>query len=289
MDIDPTDFEHNTNLSELIKCLKKENATLNEKYTELYQEHIKCLEQNRNYREELNKLAPSPYSATINKLKITITPSPPGLPPSSSPPVLQSDLPIPPILSIHNEIDELNPPTLVLPSSYSLKLTESSDSLTPDGMDDEKDDENHMTLSPEIKPIKPKKQLTIDTKRDTSLEKRFKTNICKHWEKHEEYKKWMEDKPTYEIMANDSEKQIYLNSFKTGDIPIPCKYGDNCRYAHGKDKLECAYCKKKGHTLIKCPELEGRNRFTETSCQPVFTNFATRGAGDRNTDWRLKT
>ena len=121
------DCEPDTTLTELIRCLKKENAILHEKYTELYQDYVRCLDQNKNYRDELNKLAPSPYSATMNKLKITFTPSPPGLPPSPTPPVLQSDLPIPPILSVQS-IDESNPPELILPSSCDLKLTESSDS-----------------------------------------------------------------------------------------------------------------------------------------------------------------
>lgn len=269
-----------TDFTELIQCLKKENADLHEKYTELYQDYMVCLEQNKNYKEQLNKLAPSPYTATINKLKTTFSLSPPGLPPSPSPPIFPPGLPVPPMLPVHNEKVESIPPKLVLPSSYSSVSIESADSLTPDGDDDDK---NYLTLSPEIKPVK---EPTIDTKSTT--EKRFKTSICKHWEKYKEYKEWKENETTYEIMAtNNKNKQFYLNSFRSGNVPIECKYGDSCRYAHGVDKLDCAYCKKNGHTLIKCPELEGRNRFSE-KCQLILPQFAAKGAGDKP-DWRQKS
>ena len=231
-----------------------------------------------------------------------ITPSPPGLPPSPSPTGFSSILTANELLPVQSLPSNL--PKLEVYLKNNSSIVEKPNPMTPDGEEIEEDDEsessqvqtmkeedesykdkNQLELSPEIKPIRGP---NIDKNTILLTEKRWKTNICKHWEKYKEYKEWEKDKAKYEIVATTNpKKQEYLNSFETGSIPIECKFGDSCRYAHGEDKLECAYCKKNGHTLKFCPELEGRNRFTKI-CQPVLTTFMTKGAGDKNTDWRLK-
>ena len=148
-----------TDFTELIQCLKKENADLHEKYTELYQDYIVCLEQNKSYKEQLNKLAPSPYTATINKLKTTFSPSPPGYHHHRHHKFFH-------LVFLYHQCYQYimkkwsHSTQIDLAIMYSSVSIESADSLTPDG----DDDKNYLTLSPEIKPVK---EPTIDTKSTT--------------------------------------------------------------------------------------------------------------------------